>query len=381
MYFDNAATTQILPEVLDRFMESSLQFYGNPSALHEAGYQSGRALLQARKTLASLIKGKESNLFFTSGGTESNNLSLIGRLIQDKGQGHVLVSPLEHPSILKVIQSHFFNECTIEYVNVDDSGKIVLSDLIDKVRIDTVMFAISHVNGETGAVQPIEDIAREVKKKNKKTHIHFDCVQSFGKIPLDVSKVEADTFSFSAHKIHGPRGVGALYATNPQKLKPLLYGGDQEKGLRPGTENLPGIIAFARAAEIAEASCLENYDKVTQLKKSFLDQLLANVEEIRLISNDDCSPYIVSMAVKDIRGEVLVHHLEQQSIYISTGSACTSRKKNKQEFLKKMINDWRYEEGILRISFNSQHQDDEINQLVFCLSNDIHEIRKIIRGK
>lgn len=382
VYLDNSATTRPFNEVADYMDYVNRNIYGNPSSLHAKGLEAEKHLKKAREAIANSLGAKNKEIFFTSGGTEANNMAIIGYLRANRRKGkHVITSRIEHPSVLEVFKYLEKEGYMVDYIDVDKDGVVLLDMLKDKIKDDTSLISIMHVNNETGSIQPVEEIARLRNRYNKETALHVDAVQSYGKFKLNPEKTGIDLMSISSHKIHGPKGVGALYVRENVKMQPLILGGGHEYSMRSGTENVPGISGFGIAAEIVHENIDKNMEKVISLKKTFVEMLKDNIDDFGIISPDNSSPYILSLYFNNIKAEVLLHYLEEKDIYVSTGSACSSRRdKNRySHVLQAMRLEPASMEGAIRISFSAQNNNSDIVYTIENLCNIIPKLRKNIK--
>lgn len=376
IYLDNAATTRAYDEVISYINEINDKYYGNPSSLHTKGIESEKLVKQARQRIAASLGVMPGEVLFTSGGTESNNTAIMGYLFANKRKGnHIITSAIEHPSVLEVYKHLSKNGYRVDILEVDSNGKIKLDMLEGLVSDETALVSLIYVNNETGAIQPVEEAAQIIKSRNNSAVFHVDGVQAYGKLQLNPKKSGIDMVSISSHKIHGPKGVGALYIKSGIKVNPLLFGGGQENKLRSGTENVPGISGFGLAAEITFKSLEENNSKLSKLKKFFITQLEEKTDGYIVISPDDGSQYILNTAFSNLKSEVMLHHLEEKGIYVSTGSACSSRKNTASHVLKAMNIDSCYLQGALRFSFSQFINKEDIEYTVDAIKDIIPRIR------
>lgn len=404
IYFDNAATTRADDDVIAVVAELMRVDYGNPSSKHMKGVEAERCVRQAREVLAGLLKVKEKEIFFTSGGTESNNLALTGVALANQRSGkHIITVKTEHDSVLKVC-SHLEDEgFEVSYLDVDDKGFIKHDELSGLIREDTILVSIMYVNNETGTVHDIEAIGRLIKEKNPKTLFHVDGVQAFGKYEINIKRANIDLFSVSAHKIHGPKGVGFLYINEKVKIIPQILGGGQQKGMRSGTDNVPGIGGLSAAGRIAYENLKENNRHLFELKTYFISRLLdlslpkdsdgceertqlrlninaidddmrnfclTEPEALAAPGDDDVerwilktAPHIVSVTFEGVKSEVLLHALEDAGIYVSAGSACASNRNEVSHTLTAMGLDKKQADSTLRFSFSKYNTKEEIDIL------------------
>lgn len=380
IYLDNSATTKPYDEVIEYIAKVSREFYGNPSSLHTKGIESENLVKKARGQIAEALKTDSKDICFTSGGTESNNLAILGYLKANPRAGkHVITSEIEHPSVLEVYKQLAQEGYKVDYIPVDKDGVIRLDFLKDIVSDDTSIISIIHTNNETGAIQPIEEICSLRKKLCPKAVIHVDAVQAFGKTLINPSTCNVDLMSISSHKIHGPKGVGGLYIRKGLRLKPVLIGGGQESTLRSGTENVPGICGFGLAAETIFSKLDDNYKITNELRNHFVKRINDTFEDAVVNSPDNASPYIINVSFPNLKSEVLLHHLEQKNIYVSTGSACSSRKTHHSHVLKAMGVSSKYIDGAIRFSLSHTNSICEMDETIEALK-EIIPIISIKRG-
>ncbi len=330
--------------------------------------------------IASFLNVGREEIYFTSGGTESNNLAIQSIINKMKNKGnHIITTKVEHPSVLNTIEHYEEAGYDVSYLNVDRYGMISLEEFKENLRENTVLVSIMHVNNEIGTIQPISEIKNILKEKKSKALFHVDGVQGYGKVHTSLKEWGVDAYSFSAHKIHGPKGVGGLFIDNKNKLSPIIYGGNQEKGIRSGTENLNGIIGFGEATRIMSANFSEEREKVESLKKYFIQSLKEEIKDIDINTtlDENSSPYITNISFNHVRGEVLLHYLEREDIYVSTTSACSSKGTKKSHVLKSIgLSDIQIE-GALRISFSHETQIKDLDYTINVLKRSVDEIRKI----
>ena len=373
VYFDNAATTKTRKEVVERYVWCLENLYANPSSLHKLGFLVEKEIKLATKQISEILEVLEEEIFYTSGGTESNNLAIWGCLSRQKKHRHIITTKTEHPSVFTSIEELSKAGCEVTYLNTDKNGLVDISEVESLLREDTALVSIMHVNNETGIIQDVDAIGRVVKKSNAVFHV--DGVQGFGKIAVDFRNI--DMYSFSSHKIHGVKGVGGLYVKKGSKINPMFFGGGQQKSLRPGTENTAGIMALSCALKLMYDSISENFKKVLGVK----NELLKGLEEIDgvfvngLVENS--SPYILNLSFVGVKAEVLLHALEEDNIFVSTGSACSSKGKgNKNNVLENMgIYRERYE-AALRFSFCADNTLEEARKCIESLKKHVRLLRK-----
>ena len=377
VYFDNSSTTKPFSEVIDEVALGMKEFYGNPSSLHNLGLKSERKLKECRLILSKSINASENEIHFNSGGSEGNNFVLKGIL---KSGTHLITTPFEHASILNTVKKLEDNKVKVTFLNINEDGRIDLEHLKNSITKETVLVSIMHVNNEIGVIQDLKAIGEIIKENSIRTKFHVDAVQSYGKIPIDVKKMNIDFLTVSAHKFHGPKGVGFMYIRKPNTLIPLIEGGSQEFGIRAGTQNIPGIMGMSLASKMVNDNIDNNYKKVLKIKKKFIDKL-NNIENIRINSllNEKFSPYILNVSFKGIRGEVLLHFLEETGIYVSTGSACSSKEREKigGSYVLKTLGLSQDEiSGGIRFSFSDDNQEEEIDYVIDNLNKGLKFLRR-----
>lgn len=376
IYFDNSATTRQYDEVTELIADTAKYVFGNPSSLHRKGIEAEKVIRSAREHIAESLGAQCKNIYFTSGGTESNNLAIIGYLDANTRKGkHIITSQIEHPSVLEVYRHLEKNGYRTDYIEVDEYGKLNIDQLREKICPETALISVALVNSETGTIQQMEQIAAVRDSVNPNTCIHADAIQAYGKIRIDPVKSGIDMLSLSSHKIHGPKGIGALYVSDKVKINPLFYGGGQESLLRSGTENVPGIAGFGLASRIAFEKFEENFEKVYALKEEFIKRLSETDIIHRVLSPEDGSPYILNIAFQDVRAEVLLHHLEERGIYVSAGSACSSRKSIRSHVLTAMKVPVQLIDGALRFSFSGLNTFEEVSVTVEAIKEIVPKIK------
>lgn len=377
VYLDNAATTKVFPEVLEAMNEAMEVSYGNPSAKHTKGLEAENIVKEARSVIAGTLKAKEKEIIFTSGGTESNNLAIVGTAMANKRRGrHIITTRIEHASVYEPM---FFLEnegFEVTYLNVDEKGIVDLNQLSDSVREDTILVSVMLVNNEIGAVEPVKGIGRIVKERNPNTIFHVDAIQGYGKLPVIPKNESIDLLSMSGHKIHGPKGVGFLYIKEKTKIQPLILGGGQQKGMRSGTENVPGIAGLSKACEIMAGHLSENAQKIGEVRDYFRDRA-AEIPDIKDNSGD--APHVASISFKNIRSEVLLHALEEREIYVSSGSACSSNRPHVSGTLSAIGLSPEYRDGTLRFSFSVYNTKEEVDKVIETLEELVPMLRKFVR--
>ena len=367
IYFDNAATTKIYDDALTSYVQVSQKFFGNPSSLHQLGVDAYQVLTKARAQVASLLSVQPEEIFFTSGGTESNNWAIKGTALEKSVFGkHIITTKIEHPSVIQTCKQLERFGFEVTYLDVDSKGMISVEQLKESLRKDTILVSVMAVNNEVGAVQPIAEIAK-VLEEYPSIHFHVDAVQAVERASQLLAIGRIDLLSLSAHKFHGPRGVGIMYKKFGRKIQALLTGGGQEKGERSTTENLPGIVATTKALRMA----LEE-ESVTGELRSQLWKELATKSEIRIFSPEDGASHVLCFAIKGVRGEVVVHAFENHGIYISTTSACSSKKGDSSSTLYAMDVPTEWATGAVRVSFSNDNTKEEVEQFIDVL----HQLMK-----
>ncbi len=379
-YFDNSATTRCSEKVKEIMVRVLTEDYGNPSSLHVKGMEGENYIRDARDIICKTLKAKGSELIFTSGGTESNNLAIIGAAMANRRSGnHLITTKIEHPAVaapMKFLQEQGFE---VTYLDVDKNGIISLEELESVVTQDTILASIMYVNNEIGAVEPIAEAAQIIKNKNPQTLFHVDAIQAYGKYAIHPGKLGIDLMSASGHKIHGPKGSGFLYVKEKTKLKPILFGGGQQKNMRSGTENVPGIAGLGQAAKEAYEDFAVKQAHLYQLKESLIEGL-AGQNWAHVNGNwQHSAPHIVSLSVDGVRSEVLLHALEDRQIYVSAGSACASNKPAKSATLMAIGVGRDYLDSTVRISFCPQNTLEEVEYCLASLKELVPMLRKYTR--
>lgn len=376
-YFDNAATTQVFPEVRNIIMQAMEEDYGNPSSLHMKGVHAGSYIKNATEILAKELKVETKEILYTSGGTESNNLAIIGATLANKRDGNKIVtSAIEHPSVSAAMDYLSEQGFEIVTIDVDQTGHINLDELRESVDEETILVSIMFVNNEIGSVQPIEEIAKLIKERNPKTLFHVDAIQAFGKYRIYPKRIGIDLLSISAHKIHGPKGVGALFVRDRVKMKPVIYGGGQQKGMRSGTENVPGIAGLGMAAKLAYDDLEQTIEHMQILKEKLISGL-TDLPDV--VSHSGEAPHIASITFKGIRSEVMLHALEEKGIYVSAGSACSSHKKTVSSVLKAIGLADDSLDSTLRFSFSCENTEEQVEYAIEMIKDLLVVLRKYVR--
>lgn len=381
VYFDNSATTMVSESVKDIVVKTMTEDFGNPSSMHMAGVEAEEYVKKAKKQIADILKVDGKEIYFTSGGTEGNNLAIIGTAMANKRNGNrIITSSVEHASVynsMKYLEEQGFE---VIYLPVDRWGCVNLEALKEAMNTDTILVSVMAVNNEVGAIEPIEEIGNIIKKINPNVIYHVDGIQAFGKMEMKPKKAKIDVLTVSGHKIHGPKGSGFIYIKNKTKIKPIILGGGQQMGVRSGTENVPGIAGIGQASKDAYDNLETNIVKLNMLKDAMIDGLLS-IEDVSVNSRkcDDGAPHIVSAGFKGVRSEVLLHALEDKGIYISAGSACSSNKPAVSGTLKAMNVDKELLESTVRFSFCPENTLEEVEYCLEELKKLLPILRKYVR--
>lgn len=386
VYLDNSATTRVFPEVAELMTKIMCEDYGNPSSLHMKGIQAEQYVRYAKEILARILKVNEKELLFTSGGTESDNMALVGCAMANRRRGnHLITTRIEHPAVLQTMRYLESQGFQVTYLPVDSCGQIVLEELVHAMTPDTILVSVMHTNNEIGAVQPIAQIADIIKRRNPYTLFHVDAVQGFGKDKIYPKQMGIDLLSVSSHKIHGPKGVGLLYINDRIKIQPIIYGGGQQQNLRSGTENVPGVAGMAKAAELLYKDLEQDREHLYQLKRHFIEGVreMEGIQVNGLPEGDEygmrTAPHIVSVSFRGVRSEVLLHTLEEKGIYVSAGSACSAHKPQPSATLKAIGVEKPLLESTIRFSFSVLTTMEEIDYTLQVLYDKIPVLRKFTR--
>lgn len=382
IYFDNAATTQVSPRVSEAIVQAMTRFYGNPSSLHHKGYEAEQAIKKARADIAALLKAQEKEILFTSGGTESDNLALIGAAHSRRRAGsHLITTSVEHPAVLRTMAWLENNGYRVTYLPVDANGLVRPQDLQDALTPETTLVSVMYVNNEIGAREPVEELSRIAKAYNPSILIHSDAVQAFGKYRIRPAQEGIDLLSVSAHKLHGPKGAGLLYVRDKVRLEPQLHGGGQQKDLRPGTENVPGIIGLAEAARESYEGRETKNERLRALKERLI-QGIRSLEgtHIHGLAGSGSAPHIVSAGFAGIRSETLLHALEERKVYVSSGSACSANHPAVSGVLKAIGSEPQWLDSTIRFSFSDQNTEEEADACLAALRELLPTLRRYRRS-
>lgn len=388
VYLDNSATTRVFPEVAELMTRIMCIDYGNPSSLHGKGVVAEQYLREARETLAKILKVNEKEIYFTSGGTESDNMAIIGCAQANYRRGrHLITTGVEHPAVMNTMRHLESMGYKVTYLPVNSYGQISLEDLQRAMTQDTILVSVMHTNNEVGALQPIAEAGALIKRMNPGTLFHVDAVQAFGKAKIHPKRMGIDLLSASGHKIHGPKGIGLLYVGEKVKLQPILFGGGQQMNLRSGTDNVPGAAGMAKAAELLYEHYDADLDRLYSYKKAFLEGIrkLDGIQINGLLPGEPqgagTAPHIVSVSVSGVRSEVLLHALEEDGIYVSAGSACAARKPQPSATLQAMGIQNPMLGSTIRLSFSVYTTMEEIDYTLRAMYDKIPILRKYTRRR
>ncbi len=377
IYFDNSATTKVYPAVKDIMIKVMEEDYGNPSSLHMKGVEAERYIKKAADTVAKTLRCKPEELIFTSGGTESNNLALIGTALAKNRLGkHIISTTIEHASVhatLDFLKSQGFE---ITLIGTDEHGVVDPAEVAKAVREDTILVSCMMVNNEVGAIEPVAEISGAVKKINPDIYMHVDAIQAYGKLPVYPSKLGADLVSISGHKIHGPKGSGALYVKKGILIRPIIYGGGQGNGMRSGTENVPAIAGFGVAAEESFRDFDKKIEHIRAVKEYLIEKLTSLPE---VYNNSGDAPHIASFSFVGVRSEVMLHSLEDRGIYTSSGSACSSHKRAASNVLTSMGLTKDRLESTLRFSIGEDNTKEQVDTVFEVISGLLPMLRQFTR--
>ena len=406
-YLDNSATTRCFDEVREYMSEIMDRYYGNPSSMHMVGVEAEKHIRYATDIFTGLLKADAKEIVYTSGGTESDNMALIGcaRANQRAGK-HIITTKIEHPAVLETCAYLEREGYEVTYLDVDESGCVRPEDLKAVLRDDTILVSVMYVNNEIGSLQPIGELGRIIKDRNPSALFHVDAVQGFGKVRINPKREKIDLLSMSGHKIHGPKGVGVLYVNGKAKIQPIVFGGGQQRGLRSGTENVPGIAGMAKAAQLLYSDFDDKIDRLYELKTYFVNELmkldgvtvngLPVTVDVPEVSDDVkngtgsidgihektirmTAPHIVSASIEGIRAEVLLHALEEKEIYVSSGSACASNKPAISETLKAIGVRRELLDSTIRFSMSVETTKEELDHTLEALKELLPALRRYTR--
>lgn len=380
-YLDNSATTVCEPGVVEKTVQMMTVYYGNPSAMHNKGVEAENYIKEAKEIIAKTLKVQEKELIFTSGGTESNNLAIMGCAAANHRMGrHLITTQIEHPAVGNVMKHLESEGYEVTYLPVDENGIVKLEKLREALRPDTMLVSVMHVNNEIGSLQPLEEISRIVKANNPETLVHVDAIQGYGKYRIFPKKMGIDLLSVSSHKIHGPKGVGFLYCDSKVKIRPIIFGGGQQRDLRSGTENVPGIAGMAEAVKELYTDFEQKIEHLYEIKAHFVEEI-SKLENVKLngLTGRESAPHIVSVSFPGVRSEVLLHALEEKEVYASAGSACSSNKPAVSATLKAIHVPKEQLDSTLRFSFSVHTTVEEIDYCIEVLEGILPMLRRYAR--
>lgn len=380
-YFDNSATTRVTDSVKDIVVKTMTEDYGNPSSMHMVGVEAEKYIKTAKENIAKILKVDEKEIYFTSGGTEGNNLAIVGVVEANKRSGNkIITTEVEHASVaspMKYLEKEGYN---VVYLPVDRYGVVNIESLKKEMSEDALLVSVMHVNNEVGAIQPVGEIGKYIKTINPKVVYHVDAIQAFGKMEIRPKKEHIDILTVSGHKIHGSKGSGFIYIKKNTKINPIISGGGQQDGIRSGTENVPGIAGIGQAAKDCYDNLEQNVRRMTELKDYLIDRL-SEIEGVTINSRkgNEGAPHIVSASFRGVRSEVLLHSLEDKGIYVSAGSACSSNRPSISRTLKAMNIDKDLLGSTIRFSFSEFNTKEEIDYCMEQLNQLLPVLRKYVR--
>ncbi len=380
-YLDNSATTRCSDKAAELMMKLLLEDYGNPSSLHMKGVIAEKYINEAKKQIAKTLKAQEKEIVFTSGGTESNNLAIIGSAMANRRAGmHVITSSIEHASVSNPMAYLEEQGFEVTYLPVDSKGVISMEALKNAIREDTILVSLMQVNNEIGAIQPIEEAGKIIKAANPDIIFHVDAIQAYGKMRIAPKKLNIDLLSVSGHKIHGPKGSGFLYIKDKTKIRPVIFGGGQQKGMRSGTENVPAIAGLGLAAEEIYTDFEEKIDRMYALREYFIEQV-TQIEGVSVNGQSQraSAPHVVSVSICGVRAEVMLHTLEDRGIYVSAGSACSSNKPSVSHTLKSIGLAPELLDSTIRFSFSVHTTMEELDYALKVMREVIPMLQKYTR--
>lgn len=380
-YFDNSATTRCMKPAADLMMKVLQEDFGNPSALHNRGMEAEKYIREARSRIAKTLKVNEREIFFTSGGTEANNLALVGCALANRRSGmHIITTKIEHASVDNCVSYLAELGFEISYLSVDSNGIADLEELRRLMREDTILVSMMHVNNEIGAIEPVGEAAEIIREKNPSCLFHVDAIQSYGKLSVYPKRMGIDLLSASGHKIHGPKGSGFLFVREKTKLRPQMLGGGQERGMRSGTENVPAIAGLGVAAWEMYSHLKEHQEFLYCLKRRFVEGV-SGIENVTVngLTGTDSAPHIVSVSVRGVRSEVLLHALEERGIYVSAGSACSSNKPSVSHTLQAIGLPKELLDATVRFSFSVENMAEEVDYALEIMRELIPQLARFVR--
>lgn len=381
VYLDNSATTGCFPEVARLMCQIMTEDYGNPSSMHQKGVEAERYIKEAKEIIAKNLKVQEKEIVFTSGGTESDNMALIGCALANQRAGkHLITTIIEHPAVLNAMKHLEEEGFEVTYLPVDEHGRVRVADVEAALRPDTILVSVMHVNNEIGSVQPIAEIGALLKAQTHPVLFHVDAVQSYGKYFIYPKRMGIDLLSVSAHKIHGPKGVGFLYINEKVKIKPIVFGGGQQKGLRSGTENVPGIAGLGAAARLIYEGFSEKTERLYELRDWFCQEVTKIPDTtVNGLPGKESAPHVISVGFRGVRSEVLLHALEDKGIYVSSGSACASNHPAVSATLKGIGVAKELLDSTIRFSLSVHTTKEELQYTINTLQELLPMLRRFTR--
>lgn len=377
IYLDNSATTKPYDEVLHTFIKVNENYYANPASIHSFGVEVNELLDAARGQIAQILNTEQKNVLFTAGGTESNNFAIFGVAKANRHIGkHIITTEIEHASVLEAVKSLEQEGYEVDYLTVNEKGIISIDELQSKLRKDTILVSMMHVNNEMGAIQPIEEAAKLIHK-NSRAIFHVDAVQSFGKLKVQFNgEAGPDILSISGHKIHGLKGTGVISFQRELQIAPFIVGGGQEFGLRSGTVAVPQAVSLAKAMRIASENLQENQRKFKKWRDDLMEFFRTFGDHIHLLSTKEGACHILSFSVRDLKGEIIINALQKRGVIVSTSSACSSRQKKTSHVVEALKIEQRFKEGVIRVSFGAKNTSDEIEEF----KNIFQEVMTELKG-
>lgn len=380
VYLDNAATTQTAPSVNAVMLDVLEHDYANPSSLHRAGMMAEKRIKTATEIISGMLGCSPEEIYFTSGGTEADNLAILGFAYANRRRGkHIITTPLEHPAVSEPMAQLSQAGFEVENLSVDQDGNIDIHQFEKKLREDTILVSAMTVNNEIGSILPVDRMKAIMKRKAPKAALHTDAVQAFGKIEVLPAKWGADMVSISAHKIHGPKGVGALYVKRGTLVQPIVFGGHQQRGLRSGTENVAGIAGFGEAARLCREGMKSNRQAASELRE-LLWKGIAEIGDVTRNGDENTLAYILNVSFGGLRSEILLHSMESKGVYLSAGSACSSNKPQPSKTLTAMGRTAKQIDGSIRFSLSEWTTKEDIEYCIQALKEQVATIRKYVRG-
>lgn len=379
IYLDNSATTRPKEEVLNYIWKMMKLNFGNPSSLHQLGLQAEKEMQWARKQVAKALHVEENQIFFCGSGTLANNICLQGILqkSEKRGRKEWITTSVEHPSVDAIAEQYKNRGFVVNRIAPTKEGDNVESEILRLLTKETACVSIMHVNNEIGTIFDVEKISLAIKAQNPDVHVHVDGVQAFGKLKMDLKNTGIDSYSLSGHKVNALKGIGAYYLKNQTAISPILFGSGQERGLVPGTENIPGILSLGKATELFLRE--DEMESVSKVKAYLRSQIIEQIEDVRINTPENSAPHLLNISFLGVRAEVLLHYLEKNDIFVSTGSACSSKKKKQSKILLGYGFSEEVVDSALRFSLDYQNTKEEMDKVINVLKDSVQEIRKIMK--